>query len=70
MIVSEHFYSVKCDNCGKVGASDEGMFWSDELGAKEEAMDSGWINGDDKDYCPDCWSYDDEDNLIIKEIIK
>ena len=62
-------FTVVCDNCGK--DSNEGTeysCWTDESQAREVASNSDWINEDDKDYCPDCFEYDDEDNLIIKPI--
>lgn len=65
MIISDTFYAIKCDNCDKINENYDGIsFWSDESVAKEMADD--WINENGKDYCQDCYSYDDEDNLIIK----
>jgi hypothetical protein len=66
MIIKETFYGVECDACGKLFEGYEYSFWSDENYALENATDSEWIKDDKKHYCPDCYSYDDNDNLIIK----
>ena len=62
-------YTVICDNCGadhNEGA--EYSAWSDQEYAKDCSLDDDWIEVDDKNYCPECVSYDDEDNLILKTI--
>ena len=59
-------FTVICDNCQE--SADEGTeysCWNDESGAKEVAMEANWINENDKDLCPRCYEYDDEDELII-----
>lgn len=59
-------FTVVCDNCRKDCNEDtDYSCWNDENHAKEVAMNAGWINEDDNDYCPDCYSYDDDNNLII-----
>lgn len=68
MIVTGTFYAVKCDNCGELNENYDGYsFWSDESETKEMASESDWINENGKDYCPDCYEYDNEDNLILKQ---
>jgi hypothetical protein len=38
---------------------------------KDSARESDWhITEDDKHYCDDCYSWGDEDELILKPIIK
>lgn len=59
-------FTVVCDNCKE--SADEGSdysCWNDENGAKDVAMESGFINENENDYCPKCYSYNDEDELII-----
>ena len=64
MIKPVTMYSVVCDRCGKsfvdefngIGA------WLDEGTAKEQAMESEWIEIGDKHICPDC--YDDRNRII------
>jgi hypothetical protein len=63
--------TVQCDNCKK-DFKDEHMgysCWGSLSDAWEYASESGWIHGDDFDthYCPDCYSYDDNDNLVLNE---
>jgi hypothetical protein len=43
--------------------------WGTENDAWENASESDWIEADfDVHYCPGCYSYDDNDNLIVKEL--
>lgn len=54
-----------CDNCGErltdgndhVGYIDEDIW---------DVCDHGWIEHEGKHYCPNCYAWDDDDNLIIK----
>jgi hypothetical protein len=69
MIQEVKMYTIVCDNCGEdIGASDEYLCWNDGQYAEERAMDSEWIKESDKHYCPDCYLYDDDDKLILKQI--
>lgn len=70
MILKMDYYTVKCDNCGKLYSDEHCGYtaWADEYGAIQNASDADWLKEDDKDYCPDCYEYDDEDNLIIKQV--
>ncbi len=64
-------YTVVCDCCGH--SADEGgdySAWAQKEGAEAVADDSGWLNEGDKHYCEMCFSYDDEDNLVIKQTDK
>ena len=65
-IVKQYFYNVECDRCGKL--SDEEHWRVDEDLSKENADESGFIEVDGKHYCPDCYTIDDEDNIVIKEM--
>ena len=62
------YYTVQCDNCGKLYADEQNGFsaWNDADWAMEYASEDNWTEEDDKHYCPDCYDYDDEDNFIIK----
>ncbi len=69
MIIKEYFYAIECDNCKKVAGSNEhdSAWLPDEDGAKDNAVNGEqWHEEGDKHYCPHCFSFDDEDNLIIK----
>jgi len=73
MIQTMEMFTIKCDNCGKL-FEDEHMgycAWGAESDAWEIASESGWITEDfDTHYCPNCYSYDDNDNLVLKEVKK
>lgn len=62
-------YSAVCDNCGVVCGEDEGIIaWNDISHTKEIAEDSNWAVDDEKCYCPKCYSYDEEDNLVVTKL--
>lgn len=70
-VVEVKMFTVICDNCKK--SADEGTdysCWSDENYAKETADEAGYVKSDDLHYCPNCFEYDDDDNLIIKNETK
>jgi hypothetical protein len=68
MIVEIMMYTVKCDNCGcDVFDNLEFSCLNDKNDALEMAMESDWTKDGDKNYCPDCYYYNDDDNLIINE---
>jgi hypothetical protein len=70
MIKEVQMYTVICDNCGKdCCEGSEYSCWNDSAAARDVAMDDNWTEDRDfdKHYCPDCWSYDDQDNVIINE---
>ena len=69
MIVSEIFYGVKCNRCGKQYEDGEHSFWSDEDNAIDNAMESEWIEEKGKHYCPECYEYNEEkdENLPKKD---
>lgn len=61
-------YTVICDNCGKDSSDDsEYSGWNDKEYAWDCADADNWIEKDEKHYCPNCYSYDENDNLIINE---
>ncbi len=60
-------FTVVCDNCKlDIGTDAEYSCWNDELYTETVAMESDWIKEEHNHYCPDCYEYDDDDNLIIK----
>jgi len=68
MIKEVTMYTVICDNCGKdLCEGQEFSCWNDDLTAHELAMEENWIKEESKHYCPDCYDYDDNDNLVINE---
>lgn len=63
MIVSKEFKNIKCDNCGALFDEEN---WYDSTEAFYPAFEEeNWIEDNGKHYCPDCYSYDDDDNLVI-----
>lgn len=59
-------FTVICDNCQE--SADEGSdysCWNDENQANDVAMDADFIQVNECHYCPKCYSYNDEDELII-----
>lgn len=68
MIESCEMYGCKCDGC--VEQWDNGdciSYYADKELTEQGARDSEWYICDDgKTYCPECWSYDDDENLVFK----
>lgn len=68
MIIEETFFAIECDVCKEQAENYEGhSFWADKNTTEDNANDSGWHIDGDKHYCPECHSFDDDDNLIIKQ---
>ena len=69
MIKPVTMYSVICDRCGKTFIDDNGIAAGvDEGTAKEQAMESEWAEIGDKNYCPNCYEFDDElDEYVPKK---
>lgn len=60
------FYRVACDNCGKEADYGEYSAWAQPEGATEMLGDD-WHVAEDKFYCSDCVTWDDEtDDLVVK----
>lgn len=71
MIIKVEMFGCQCDSCGEQWFDENNGFvaFSDEYGIKENVGDDDqWYIDDDKHYCKKCWSFDDEDNLIIRKI--
>jgi len=68
MITEVKMFTVVCDNCGvDSNKGSEYSCWDDKGYAEDSAMESGWHKEGDKHYCTNCFSYDDDDNLVIKK---
>jgi len=71
MIKTVIMYTVICDNCGKdCNKDNEYSCWSDVSYTEDVSLEANWHKEDDKHYCPDCYSWDDDDNLVLKLIEK
>lgn len=68
MIKQVKMYSMVCDRCGKTLFYDDCITaWTDECSAREVAQDSEWKQIDGKDYCPNCYDYDEDiDDYVPK----
>ena len=70
MIKLVTMYSVVCDRCGKqfIDEFNGIVAWLDEGTAKEQAIESEWVEIGNKYYCPDCYEFNDElDKYIPKK---
>lgn len=66
MIQEVTMYTVICDNCGTdCNRDEEFSCYNDKSCALDVAMESDWQQDRGKDYCPACWSHDENDNLVI-----
>lgn len=68
-IVEKKFYGMRCDGCGKMLSSDEfGDEYQDNIRWLEQvADDSDWKMARGMHFCPDCYRYGDNDDLIFKD---
>lgn len=66
--LTDTFFAVKCDNCGTVHEDFNGIsYWSDKEYALTNVEDADWLQNFKNHYCPDCYSFDDDDNLLINK---
>jgi hypothetical protein len=67
MIQKVEMFTIICDNC-KCDYGDDAEYscYAEEERVREDSHENRWITDGEKDYCPDCYHYDDDDNLIIK----
>jgi hypothetical protein len=67
MIKEVTMYTILCDGCGKdVCDGTEYSAWNDTSYVVDSAIEDNWHVEDGNHYCPNCFEYDDDDNLIIK----
>lgn len=64
-IVKEYFYNMQCDCCG--GLDDDEYWTVDEVHARENAESGDWINRGGRDYCSNCWRYNEDDDIETKD---
>ncbi|MBN4061704.1 hypothetical protein JYU20_00720 [Bacteroidales bacterium AH-315-I05] len=74
MIVKMIMYGCRCDNCGKQWYDEETGYvaYTDKAGVNDELEDGGWHRaaqevGNDKHYCEECWEWNENDDLVVKE---
>jgi hypothetical protein len=67
MVLEVIMYTIVCDGCGKdVNEGSEYSGWNEENYVEEIRQEADWEKVDDEHYCTDCFEYDDDDNLVIK----
>ncbi len=73
MIKKVSMFSLTCSNCGELLGEEDGVIaWESKESLLTVANDSGWGTiiypqpGADKHYCPECYEYDDNGNIICK----
>ena len=64
MIVEDTFYNVRCDICGEDANP---QWWNEKSSAKADAEEANYKFLGGKHYCPDCWEWDDDDNIVTKD---
>jgi len=65
MIKKVEMFTIICDNCGKDFFEGEDASCYNDIGFIEDsASESGWYV-DDKHLCDECYSYDDNDRLVV-----
>jgi hypothetical protein len=67
MVKEVKMFTIVCDGCGKdVNDGSEYAGWNEENYVEEIRAEADWEKVDDEHYCTDCFEYDDNDELIIK----
>ena len=64
-VVKEYFYNIECDVCGCL-YSKESWEASPEYFSGETENDE-WLKLGGKDYCPDCWEYDENGDIVTAD---
>lgn len=71
MKVKVETYKLVCDSCGETFEDGNGFtcYTDDPDGSLiwGDASASDWLKVGDKHYCPDCWNWNDDDNIITKD---
>ena len=63
--------TISCDNCGKNYENYNGFtIFVDKDTALDNAQNDGWITEEEKHYCEECHSFNDNDELQLKPINK
>lgn len=74
MIYEVKMYAAKCDNCGREAFDNQDYScYGDKEQVREIISEMGWHETDyknpltSKHYCPECFTHDDNDNLVIQK---
>ncbi len=63
-LMKEYFYNIECDVCGCLYNEES---WQASVELLKESDENEWLELGGKDYCPDCWEYDEDDNIITSD---
>ena len=66
MIITEVFYAVKCDRCGKVYDGADYGYYNDMDSSLEYAKEDDWVEIGGKHYCPNCYVIDEDTEEVKK----
>ena len=70
MIKEVTYYDIICDRCGKSLTEESEMRYLDKDIALKFAEQSGWIEINGKNYCPDCYELDEETDEYVEKCDK
>ena len=65
MIRKQDFFNIECDHCGAM--LDEENWWDDKETCESLLTECNWKKLGDRQYCDECWEYDDDDNIVTKD---
>lgn len=63
--VTKTMLNLRCDCCGAL--LDPEQYWVEQEAIDLMAQESGWRQLGGRDYCHDCWNYDDDDHIVCKD---
>ena len=68
MITTEQMFGIVCDNCKECFCDDSTgfAFYSTKEFVLDQAKEGDWEVVNEKHYCPDCWSHDDDGNVMLQ----
>lgn len=67
MIRQVTMFEVVCDGCGEKWSNWDGICaYADQDHTEQSARDSEWEEKGGEHYCPNCYSIDDNDNIVFK----
>ena len=70
MIEKVTYYDIICDRCDKSLTDESEMRYLDKDIALKFAEQSGWIEINGKNYCPDCYELDEETDEYVEKCDK
>jgi len=67
MYTTHVFHGIRCNRCGDLYEnSEDASFFHDKGDVMESAYDDGWEEVKGSHYCPDCYTKDEDDNVVPK----